>query len=373
VPLEADALLPYPEPAIADINVNRRLSNLWKHGYRFVILSGPPGSGKTRAAEDWIAHLHFLSRSKFQHGDVRLSGVFPDFRQRVYSNEEIRAIITYRNLTFAWDMIVLHPQYSYEDLIRGLQISNSSSDSSPTLVVREGILGFAARVAEQIELIVGTSDQPTVTLILDEINRAPIGQLFGEALFALDRRGVGVVTPYPLEGLDSRLTIPSSLQIIGTMNSIDRATSGFDLALRRRFANLPMRSSRDVVKQYWENCGASSPYGLRLYDRLNRLITTSTLTGEISKLDLVLGHSYFLPPIWVSIESDFIDWLLTSFVFQMIPTLADFEDQGLVEYSTDEVQLLPGGCGLDHAKLIQVLSSDLQAKFKESLSAETSL
>ncbi len=68
----------------------------------------------------------------------------------MYSETEIRQVLSQNNVTFIWDICVLHPQYSYEDLIRGNQLS-SNSQGLPQLTVREGILSLASRVVRDAE------------------------------------------------------------------------------------------------------------------------------------------------------------------------------------------------------------------------------
>jgi hypothetical protein len=242
------ALRPYPKQKPADEEIQLELLKLWKNQHKFVIISGSPGVGKTRAAEDFIVSMlleHNVAQSK---KECQLSNLFPDYKTKFYDSVEIANKITSLGVKFVWDFIVLHPQYTYEDLIRGYRIS--SSDNSPfSLQVREGVLGFISRVVEILEQTSQNVRSPLGVIILDEINRAPIGQLFGEALYAVDRRNEVVSTPYDLGSVGSTFKIPEGLLLLGTMNSVDRAISGFDFALRRRFAVLTMYSKEQPIKE----------------------------------------------------------------------------------------------------------------------------
>lgn len=371
--ITASALLPYPERQVADGSIIEKIECLWSSSKKFLVLSGPPGTGKTRATEDYVSEIHKASLSPVSIEECRISYLFPDFRTKVYADKEIRDILKATDVPMIWDLIVLHPQYSYEDLIRGFRAEPAPDSGVVSLVVREGLLGFAARVAAQLDSI-KTKDElrPRCILILDEINRAPIGQLFGEALYALDRRGSSVVTPYPLDGLGATLTIPESLLVLGTMNSIDRATSGFDFALRRRFSNIPLISSREPVKSYWESFSGTQPIGLKLFDQLKSLVHEARSEGNVPVSELTLGHSYFLPPNSCANEESRIQWLYTSYVYQMLPTLLDYQEQGLLEFQEAALALLPLNNKLDTSACSAIPIKSGIELFKAKLSSNDS-
>lgn len=347
--ITASALLPYPEHVISDDSIIMKIGSLWRAEKKFLILSGPPGTGKTRAAEDFISKLIRDQLSSVGPDECRLSSLFPEFRTKVYSDLEIRGTLRSKSIRCVWDLAVLHPQYSYEDLIRGFR-AEPVEDGGVSLVVREGLLGFAARVGHILETMeVSDSAAPKSVVILDEINRAPIGQLFGEAIYALDRRGSNVVTPYPLGDLGPTISIPQSLLILGTMNSIDRATSGFDFALRRRFANIPILPSRIPVEKSWAKGGEPIPYGVHLFDLVKGLVENSESGGNVPVSELMLGHAYFLPPEGCVEVSEQIAWLYTSYVYQILPTLQDYAEQGLLSFKESDLAKLPLGNQLDSA------------------------
>ncbi len=324
-----------------------KIENLWRAEKKFLVLSGPPGTGKTRAAEDFISKLIKDKLSLVGSDECRLSSLFPEFRTKIYSDPEIRGTLQSKSIRCVWDLAVLHPQYSYEDLIRGFR-AEPVQDGGVSLVVREGLLGFAARVGKILETMdASVSSSPRSVVILDEINRAPIGQLFGEAIYALDRRDSNVVTPYPLGDLGPTISIPESMLILGTMNSIDRATSGFDFALRRRFANIPILPSRTPVEKCWAKEGERIPYGVHLYDLVKRLVENSESGGNVPISELMLGHAYFLPPKSCVEESEQIAWLYTSYVYQILPTLQDYAEQGLLSFKELDLAKLPLSNQLD--------------------------
>ena len=184
-------------------------------------------------------------------------------------------------------------------------------------------------------------------LIIDEINRGNVSQIFGELITLLetDKRmgndeALEVTLPYSKDSF----SVPPNLYLIGTMNTADRSVEALDTALRRRFDFVEMPPHEQLLtpsamfwrlmkrygavpwdddtylekeKQllaflgagdfveankvsYWkhfEKKGEETPFlkehfsGFRLDDLLY------TLNRRIEKLldkDHLIGHSYFL-------------------------------------------------------------------------------
>jgi len=342
--VEIGGLKPYPPSMPADINVQEALHKLWQANHSFIVLSGPPGVGKTRASEDYILQKINESNSSHSVDECRVTNLFPNYRTKNYSTAEILETLKEKRISFAWDLAVLHPQYTYEDIIRGYRMAKTS-DASLQLEVREGVLGFVAKVIALLERISDSDYQgkrPLGVLVLDEINRAPIGQLFGEAIYALDRRGEIVETPYDLEGYGSQFTVPKSLLILGTMNSVDRAVSGFDFAMRRRFSTITMSSSVTSIEKRYDQNTLIKTTATELYGLVRKLIQSSTKTGLVPLSELIVGHSYFLAPKNILGYENLLEWLAVSYQYQILPILVDYQEQGLVEYDSDTIDRLPG-------------------------------
>jgi 5-methylcytosine-specific restriction protein B len=205
----------------------------------------------------------------------------------------------------------LHPAYSYEEFIRGLRLREGKT-------VYED--GYLLRLVEEINKETAASDQQPLpwVLILDELNRADLSRVFGEAFSVLEDRDSPVELPgaEPDEPI-STLQLPEHLFVIGTMNLIDQSLEQIDFALRRRF--LWQRSSfdaarlADVLPELWQETETSARYGWdRISDEmqtfieravsLNEQIAASPLLGR----DYEIGHTYFFKVIGLLERADYL-------------------------------------------------------------------
>ncbi len=88
-------------------------------------------------------------------------------------------------------------------------------------------------------------------LIIDEINRANLSQVFGELMYLLEYRDEKIC----LAGSNEPFGIPPNVYIIGTMNTADRSIALVDHALRRRFSFITLSPNYDVLRNYHEEPG----------------------------------------------------------------------------------------------------------------------
>lgn len=132
-------------------------------------------------------------------------------------------------------------------------------------------------------------------LIIDEINRGNVSQIFGELITLLEedkREGrpetIEVVLPYSKE----KFTVPANVYLIGTMNTADRSVEALDTALRRRFSFMELTPNPAVIATHGKLAatqgileGISLPKVLQLInDRMEVLLN----------VDSKIGHAYFL-------------------------------------------------------------------------------
>jgi 5-methylcytosine-specific restriction protein B len=153
-------------------------------------------------------------------------------------------------------------------------------------------------------------------LIIDEINRGNVSQIFGELITLIedDKRlgkdeALEVTLPYSKE----RFGVPPNLFIIGTMNTADRSVEALDTALRRRFSFEEMPPKPELIKQE-----GKLENGILENIELDFLL--NTINRRIEKLldkDHQIGHSYFIS------VANFTD-LKTVFQNKIVPLLQEY-------------------------------------------------
>jgi 5-methylcytosine-specific restriction protein B len=163
------------------------------------IIYGPPGTGKTFTAEALARHL-------VGGGNGVVS------------------------------MVQFHPAYAYEDFIQGLRPRSRSDGQLEFELLPGRFMEFCSDAATRTGISV---------LIIDEINRANIAQVFGEMMYLLEYRDKDI----PLAG-GHRFRIPGNVRILGTMNTADRSVALVDHALRRRFSFIRLQPDYEVLTRY---------------------------------------------------------------------------------------------------------------------------
>lgn len=246
------------------------------------------------------------------------------------------------------ETVQFHASYSYEDFI-GAEILKTdmvmdSHTNGTYVTTRKGtFLSFVDKAKD--------NPDKNYLLVIDELNRGNIAEIFGETILALDRNYKVTLTK-EYEGT-RKLQIPENLYIVGTMNTSDRNIAFLDLAIRRRFAFVPLYPNYDFL---------SEEVILDDVDLGNALKTINQrIVSVLKDPELVLGQSYFIPPMnedgkYIWSYPDFKN----QFNFVVLPTLR--------EYSFNETSAVNTIVGENLADGIQD-TDDFRIAFESEFSA----
>lgn len=154
---------------------------------------------------------------------------------------------------------------------------------------------FETSIKANDEKDVSKNIKQNYVLIIDEINRGNVSQIFGELITLIEKdkrlgkeESLEVTLPYSKE----KFGVPQNLYIIGTMNTADRSVEALDAALRRRFSFEEMPPKPELI--------ASEGQLKKLDGILETMVLPlilKTINGRIEKLldkDHQIGHSYFM-------------------------------------------------------------------------------
>ncbi len=204
-----------------------------------LVVYGPPGTGKT-----WIA-------------------------------ERLARLLTGGDHTRV-EIVQFHPSYGYEDFIEGIR-PRSEGDRMTYPVVPGVFREFCARADRE----------PTsrFVLVIDEINRGNLPRIFGELLFALERRG----QPVRLSQSREMMVVPSNVVVLGTMNTADQSIGLLDMALRRRFHFVRLEAEPERLERWLER---HAP-GMRAVVAVMRALNTQLQQHGVTR-DRLVGHSHFM-------------------------------------------------------------------------------
>jgi 5-methylcytosine-specific restriction enzyme B len=259
-------------PSINDGEIETLLDNR-----RFVILEGPPGTGKTRLALE-------LLKGKYKGNGASIQ---------------------------------FHPNTTYENFIGGLSPIENQSGLGFSFKPKRGYL---------MEAVCKALENPNKQYLLhiDEINRADLAKVLGEAIFLFESNNLGdrkIKLAYDFnEPIGTNLELPNNLHIIGTMNSSDRSIAILDIAIRRRFAFVKLWPKYNIVQS--QACPL-------MQDAFRNLLWIFIEYANDESLNLMPGHAYFL-------ESDELkakQQLKTS----LLPLLYEYLAQGYISGFSEQI------------------------------------
>lgn len=258
-----------------------------------LVLFGPPGTSKTYEAKQLAAQV-------IRRAALRSWGPVEYFSKQARVTELVDQHVR---------RLQLHPAYSYEEFIRGQRLRDGNVSFED---------GYLLRLIDEMEMETVPDGEPKLpwVLVLDELNRADLSRVFGEAFSVLEDRNQTVDLPGTEDGEKPRsIRLPERLYVIGTMNLIDQSLEQIDFALRRRFLwrRVGFERSRltEVLRERWAATDMEDRYKWERLDTemelfatraelLNDQIGVSTLLGR----DYEIGHTYFFDIVGLLARSE---------------------------------------------------------------------
>ncbi|ANI91363.1 McrB family protein [Dietzia timorensis] len=202
---------PYPSNELDETSTNtvQEVLELIYDGVRSILLSGPPGTGKSFIARRAVAELS----ESFNVKSLKVQ---------------------------------FHPSFGYEDFVEGYVPTMTEDSHVPTFELQPKILKHAVRMCAEADYVV---------ILIDELSRGDVGRIFGEAITYLEEDYRG--EEFTLASGNS-LTVPHNLIILATLNPFDRSVVSLDVALIRRFFTIPVRPNGEALQNFLVRGGLSN-------------------------------------------------------------------------------------------------------------------
>ena len=263
---------------------------------RNVIYYGPPGTGKT-------FELQGLLGTEYKDAE---------FGER-------------------YEFVTFHQSYGYEEFVEGLRpvitkqgkklAADSTAAGSSNGEIRYEIkAGAFLRLCERARM----NPSQKYAMVIDEINRGNVSKIFGELITLVEvdkREGAKYPVAVTLSYSGEIFSVPSNVDVIGTMNTADRSLALVDTALRRRFEFIESMPKPSIL------AGTIVSYnGVDI--NIEQMLTM--LNKRIEALydrDHTVGHAYFTRLSDMQ-TGDRFNELKTIFKNRIIPLLEEyfFED-----------------------------------------------
>ena len=210
-----------------------------------------------------------------------------------------------------------------QNIIKETSVSSLARDHATYFkLMLDKFYDFMADKRKTDDIIEQIKEVPYV-LIIDEINRANLPSVLGELIYGLEYRNQSIETMYEIDG-SNKITVPSNLFIVGTMNTADRSVGHIDYAIRRRFAFIDVLPNDAVI---------SNAKAKALFNKVKMLFVNGKIAPEFEDKEVQIGHSYFI------VKND--EELILKLEYEIKPILREYLKDGILmpETKTEIEQL----------------------------------
>lgn len=290
-----------------------------------LILYGPPGTGKTYNTVNKALEIidgtnsHDINRFNELKNVGRIK--FTTFHQSMSYEDFIEGIkpVTYTDSTTNQKTVTypikngIFKEFCYDIIKKHLVKRNIAEKEKEEKQIKEKIQEV---ITSNTYGDINKETLDKYVLIIDEINRGNVSQIFGELITLIeDDKRLGepeakaytVTLPYSNE----EFSVPKNLYIIGTMNTADRSVEALDTALRRRFSFEEMMPKPELLDNKEITVGSKKIAVKKLLETINnRLLVLKDREHQI-------GHSYFM-------GVDSVENLKDVFFNKIIPLLQEY-------------------------------------------------
>ncbi len=249
-PASAEAAEHYSlDDALSELFLEREVAEqlllLWR-AKRNVILQGPPGVGKSFAAQR-LAFAHMRAKDRDRLGFVQF-----------------------------------HQSYSYEDFVEGYRPTETGFE------LRSGkFVEFCQRAEKDLN--------NDYVFIIDEINRGNLSKILGELMLLIEGDKRDKDWAMPLASGRAKFFVPPNVYLLGLMNTADRSLAVVDYALRRRFAFVDLAPNLNSAKfkAHLTGLGISAAMVETVIARIG--VLNAEIVEDVTNLGpgFAIGHSYF--------------------------------------------------------------------------------